>query len=204
MAPTSRSPAASSPGNIHPYRMRVSQRYLDLTKQKLELTRLPREPLSSQQFLNFGVAKPDLEPLIDHWLEDYDWRKEEALFNDTLPQYRGVINGARLHFVHRRSPSPNAIPLLFVHGFPESFISVSRVIDALCTPVVSPTRPGDSSVPAFHVVAPSIPGFGFSDPVSEEGNAIPTTAAIFDSLMKTLGYRQYIVHGSGWYVSPWS
>lgn len=192
-----RSPTSSAASGIHSYRMHVSQKYLDLTKKKLELTRLPREPQSAHHMLDFGVSKSDLEPLIDHWMEEYDWRKEEAALNDSLPQFRAVINGTRLHFVHRKSQSPTAIPLLFVHGFPESFLTVSPMIDALCAPISTPPR-GDDGVPAFHVVAPSLPGFGFSDPLPEEGNAVPTTAAVLDALMKSLGYTQYMVHGSGW------
>ncbi|KAF2769198.1 alpha/beta-hydrolase [Teratosphaeria nubilosa] len=193
----SRSPAGTVVGATHSYRMHVSQRYLDLTKRKLELARLPREPHNAHSNPNLGITKSKLEPIIDHWLEDYDWRREEASFNENLPQFRAVINGTRLHFVHRRSNAPNAIPLLFVHGFPEGFITIGSVIEMLCAPVNTPPG-GDESVPAFHVVCPSIPGFGFSDPLPEEGNAIPTTAAIFDALMKSLGYGQYMVHGSGW------
>lgn len=75
----------------------------------------------------------------DHWLQKYNWRTRENHYNETLPQYRVPINGTRLHFVHKRSPSPLAIPLLFCHGMPESFISVSRLIDALCDPLVANT-----------------------------------------------------------------
>ncbi|KAF2864580.1 alpha/beta-hydrolase [Piedraia hortae CBS 480.64] len=171
--------------------MHVSQRYLDLTKQKLELTRLPREPQSSRPIPDIGVTKSQLEPLIDHWLEEYDWRRQETYINEHLPQFRALISGVRLHFVHRRSQRPHAIPLLFIHGFPESFLSAERVIDALCDPI-------DEHRPAFHLIVPSIPGFGLSDPVPEEGNSVPTTAALFDTLMKSLGYGRYMVHGSGW------
>lgn len=91
--------------NVQPYRMHVSQKYLDLTRQKLELARLPQEPrgptMAHQQSL-FGVPKADLEPLVDHWMEDYDWREQEKFYNDTLPQFRGSFNGAKVHFVHRR------------------------------------------------------------------------------------------------------
>lgn len=193
-----RQQTAGLANNIQPYRMHVSQRYLDLTKQKLELTRLPRDARGAQpQTYDFGVSKTDLEPLIDHWLEQYDWRTQETFFNDTLPQFRASVNGTRVHFVHRRSRSPNAVPLLFIHGFPDSFISVAPMIEALCDPISTPPR-GHENVHAFHVVAPSIPGFGFSDPTAEEGNAMPTTAATFDALMKMLGYNQYIAHGCGW------
>ena len=104
-----------------------------------------------------------------------------------------------MHFVHRRSEAPAAIPLLFVHGFPESFIGVAHIIDALCNPIATPPR-GETDAQPFHVVAPSIPGFGFSDAVPEEGNNVQSTAHLFDALIEALGYRQYIVHGSGWYV----
>ncbi|KAF7189863.1 putative epoxide hydrolase [Pseudocercospora fuligena] len=193
-----RSPLAAA-NVVLPYRMHVSQRLLDLTRQKLDITRLPRDPETRQhqQRSQFGLAKAELEPLVDHWTDDYSWRAQEAYFNDTLPQFRVVIHGARLHFVHRQSHVADAIPLLFVHGWPESFIAVSNMIDALCNPVSTPPR-GDDNVPAFHVVVPSIPGFGFSDQVSEEGNNISTTAELFDNLMKSLGYSRYITTGSGW------
>lgn len=202
MASSSQSGSESPPGTntVQPYRMHVSQKYLDLTKQKLELTRLPRDPRnasSAQQRWEFGVSKTYLEPLIDHWLESYDWRAQESFYNDTLPQYRVPINGTRLHFVHKRSDSPTAIPLLFVHGWPESFIAVSKIIEPLANPIKTPPR-GDENVQSFHVVTPSIPGFGFSDPIPEVANNAQATAEVFDALMKGLGYQQYISHGTGW------
>lgn len=157
MAPKSRSPRQPTNANdVQPYRMHVSQRYLELTKQKLELTRLPREPQGyGRQSNEFGASKAELEPLIDHWMEHYDWRTQETFYNDTLPQFRAAINGTRMHFVHRRSQSPNAIPLLFVHGFPESFTTIAPMIEALCDPIMTPPRGGEI-VQAFHVVAPSM------------------------------------------------
>lgn len=182
---------------VQPYRMHVSQKYLDLTRQKLELTRLPREPRFAQNEVDFGVVKHDLEPLLDHWLESYDWRAQELYYNDALPQFRVPINATRLHYVHQRSASASAIPLLIIHGWPESFITSSKVIDALCNPITTPPR-GDDSIQAFHVVVPSIPGFAFSEPVPEVANNIHGTAEVFDALMKGLGYGQYMIHGSGW------
>ena len=90
-----------------------------------------------------------------------------------------------------------AVPLLFVHGFPESFIGIAPMLNDLCDPI-SMTPGEDDGAQAFHVVAPSIPGFGFSDTVPEDGNNIQSTAHLFDGLMKALGYAQYIAHGSGW------
>lgn len=197
MASLSPSPPADTNG-VQPYCMHVSQRYLDLTKRKLELTRLPRQPKSTHHW-DCGVDKTSLEPLVDHWLESYEWRTQERFFNDTLPQYRISIGGTRLHFVHKRSPSLDAIPLLFVHGWPESFISVSSMINSLCDPVLTPPV-GDETMPAFHVIVPSIPGFAFSDALPEAGNNMRTTADVFVALMRGLGYNQFIVHGSGWCV----
>ncbi|KAK5166611.1 uncharacterized protein LTR77_008154 [Saxophila tyrrhenica] len=182
---------------IQPYRMSVSQKYLDLTRQKLQLTRLPRDPRNAQSPGEYGVSKNDLEPLIDHWLESYDWRAQESFYNDTLPQYRVPVNGTRLHFVHKKSQSPNALPLLFVHGFPESFVTAAKVVDALCDPIATPPR-GDEDVQNFNVVVPSISGFGFSDPIAEAGNNMQATAEVFNTLMAGLGYHRYIAHGTGW------
>ena len=200
--PTSSSSATRSPVSTTPqtYRLHVSQKYLDLTKQKLDLVRLPKEPPVQDQW-SFGVAKNELESLVDHWMENYDWRAQELFFNDTLPQFRVRVNGIRVHYVHRRSPDPSAIPLLFVHGWPESFISISHMIDALCQPIATSPHTASNSL-SFHVVAPSIPGFAFTEPVSEDGNNYISTAEVFNSMMKALGYNQYIAHGSGWLVCP--
>lgn len=197
---TSSSPH-SPPGldSIQPYQIHVSKKYLDLTRQKLELTRLPRDARNASQRLDIGVPKSELEPLIDHWVETYQWRTQEAMYNDLLPQFRLSINGTRLHLVHKQSDSGNAIPLLLIHAWPESFIAATKVVDALSNPVTTPPR-GDANVQSFHVVVPSIPGFGFSDPVPEAANNMQTTAEIFDVMMKGLGYQRYIIHGSGWYV----
>nr|POE65694.1 putative epoxide hydrolase [Quercus suber] len=196
MANVASSSTIGTPMIVHPYRIFVSQKYLDLTRRKLELTRLPRSPQGSFYDYSGGVTKDELEPLIDHWAETYDWRAQEAHYNEVLPQFRTSLNGTRLHFVHKRSASPNAIALLFVHGWPESFLSVAPMIDALCDPASSKAA-GEENMPAFHVVAPSVPGLGFSDAVSEESNNMQMTAAMMDALMRSLGYVQYIAHGSG-------
>lgn len=122
------------------FQHQVSQKYLDLTRQKLELVRLPQAPRNASKSLDIGVAKDDLEPVIDHWLESYSWRKQEDFYNDRLPQFRVPINGTRLHFVHKRSRTPSAVPLLFIHGVPESFLSVVKMIDLLVNPTSSPAQ----------------------------------------------------------------
>ncbi|KAI4961370.1 hypothetical protein J4E86_000398 [Alternaria arbusti] len=195
---------------ITTYSMHVSAKYLELTKKKLELTRLPRElELPDERIWEQGTPKSVLEPLLDFWLEGYDWRAAESRFNSTLPQYRTTITipstvtstdstqSLRIHFVHKRSKHPNAIPLLLCHTWPSSFIEVQRVIDGLTDPHSLPGH-ANSAQQAFHVVAPSIPGFGFSDASMEEGFGLHGTADVFQRLMGRLGYTQFVAHGTGW------
>ena len=143
-------------------------------------------------------------------LESYDWRTEEARLNTLLPQYRTTIKLSsprnpdtvqtlRVHFVHKRSTHQNAIPLLFCHTWPSSFIEVQKIIDALTDPQSLPSF-GNGAQQAFHVVAPSIPGFGFSDASSVEAFGLEDTADTFAKLMHRLGYDRYVTHGSGWYA----
>ncbi|KAF2269454.1 alpha/beta-hydrolase [Lojkania enalia] len=196
---------------VQPYSMHVSSRYLELTKKKLQLTRLPRElELPEDRRWEHGTPKAVLEPLLDYWLEKYDWRTQEAHFNSSLPQFRTTVkisptlgdpavasHSLRIHFVHKRSKHNNAIPLVFCHTWPSSFIEVEKVIDALTDPQSLPSF-GAGAQQAFHVVAPSIPGFGFSDASSTENFGLRETAAMFNGLMEKLGYHQYVAHGTGW------
>ena len=138
-------------------------------------------------------------------LETYDWRAAESRFNSLLPQFRTTIRttsptgtqSLRVHFVHKRSTRPGAIPLLLAHTWPSSFIEVQRIINALTEPPYVPDMGG--AVPqAFHVVAPSIPGFGFSDASMQEGFGLEGTAEVFWELMGRLGYSEFVAHGTGW------
>ncbi|KAK7189782.1 alpha/beta-hydrolase [Paraphaeosphaeria sporulosa] len=200
---------AGADAEVTPYSMHVSSKYLDLTKKKLELTRLPRElELPEERRWDLGTPKAVLEPLLDYWLEHYDWRAQETHLNTSLPQYRTTINlpstddektvqPLRIHFVHKPSSHRHAIPLLFCHNWPSSFIEVQKIIDALTDPQ-SLRSFGDGAQQAFHVVAPSIPGFGFSDASSSETFGLKETAEAFSKLMNRLGYDRYVAHGTGW------
>ncbi|KAH7135060.1 Alpha/Beta hydrolase protein [Dendryphion nanum] len=196
---------------VQPYSMHVSSKYLELTNKKLQLTRLPREiELPDEKRWDYGTPKSVLEPLLDFWLEKYDWRTQEQLFNTTLPQFRttvkspppstdaaGTSSSLRIHFVHKRSTHKDAIPLLFCHTWPASFIEVHKIIDALTEPQSLPGYDSGAQV-AFHVVAPSIPGFGFSDSSSHYDFGARQTADAFHQVMETLGYTTYVSHGTGW------
>ncbi|KAJ4293409.1 hypothetical protein N0V90_008692 [Kalmusia sp. IMI 367209] len=198
---------------IAPYSMHVSSKYLDLTKKKLELTRLPRElELPEERRWDQGTPKAVLEPLLDYWLDSYDWRATEAHLNSTLPQYRTTITlpsnsnsstsqALRIHFVYKRSSHQNAIPLLFCHTWPSSFIEVQKIIDALTEPQSLPSF-GDGAQQAFDVVAPSIPGFGFSDAGEGEDFGLEGTAEAFARVMGRLGYERFVIHEPTFKKSP--
>ncbi|KAI9832088.1 MAG: hypothetical protein M1826_002417 [Phylliscum demangeonii] len=183
--------------DVKPYRLHVSSRYLDLTQKKLALTRMPHGPdmIEDPTWLE-GIPRGVLEPTVDYWLEHYNWRDREAHFNTVLPQFRAVISPSspnsalRLHFVHKRCATPNAIPLLYCHSWPGGFLEVIKIIDDLVAP-----SEGDL---AFDVVVPSMPGCGFSDasPVATMG--MKGVAEGFDQLMQKLGYGSYMAHGTGW------
>ncbi|RDL40941.1 uncharacterized protein BP5553_00920 [Venustampulla echinocandica] len=195
-------------GNVHGdeeevknYTIHVSNKYLQLTKRKLELTRLPHELIvpPSQQW-SLGTPKREIEPLIDFWLDAYDWRQQEVHLNSTLPQYRTLLRPGddtplvRLHFIHIRSPHADAIPLLLIPTFPLTNLSLSP----LFAPLADPANP--KSTLAFHVVVPSIPGLGFSSAFSTreaEGDVLEITAGLFDKLMKRLGYGYYVASATG-------
>ncbi|KAF2685359.1 alpha/beta-hydrolase [Lentithecium fluviatile CBS 122367] len=202
---------------IVPYSMHVSSKYLDLTKKKLELTRLPREvELGEGRRWALGTPKSVLEGVLDYWLEHYDWRSQETHLNTALPQFRTTVTllssstsapssrpststsrRLRIHFVHKRSKHANAIPLLFCHTWPSSFLEAQKIIDALTDPQ-EVMGYGAGAQLAFHVVVPSIPGFGFSDAAGWEEFGVEETARAFDAVMGRLGYERYVTHGSGW------
>jgi pimeloyl-ACP methyl ester carboxylesterase len=141
-----------------------------------------------------GTPVNEVQRLIDHWLHKYDWRTHEAQLN-ALPQFTlpVEIEGfdiLTIHFVHKRSASPNAVPLLFIHGWPGHFHEVSKILPLLTDP--------PAGEQAFHVVAPSIPGFGFSTNPSVKGYNIAKIAETFDKLMHALGYDKYVAQGGDW------
>ncbi|GMA40369.1 epoxide hydrolase family protein [Mobilicoccus caccae] len=132
----------------------------------------------------------DLVTLVDHWRTAYDWRSfEERL--DRIGQFRTTIDGLGIHFLHRRSDRDDAVPLVLTHGWPGSVAEFVDVVDEL-------THPSDADAPAFHVVAPSLPGFGHSDKPDAPGWGAERIAAAWVELMGRLGYPQFFAHGGDW------
>jgi hypothetical protein len=145
---------------IRPFRIEVSQADLDDLADRLARTRWPDE--SPGAGWSRGVPLGYLEQLAEHWRSGYDWRAQEARLNQ-FPQFTTTIDGQTIHFLHVRSPEPAALPLLIVHGYPSSVVEFLEIVGPLADPRAHGGDPGD----AFHVVAPSLPGFGFSTPVRQ-------------------------------------
>jgi len=173
---------------IDPFRIEVPEADLDELDERLARTRWPDELPGGGW--SRGVPLAYLEELTDHWRKSYDWRAQESRLNQ-LPQFTTTVDGQTIHFLHVRSPEPDALPLLVVHGYPSSVVEFTQVVGPLTDPRGHGGHPGD----AFHVVAPSLPGFGFSTPVRQPGWEVARSSTAFAELMGRLGYRRYGVHG---------
>jgi pimeloyl-ACP methyl ester carboxylesterase len=168
---------------IRPFRIKIEQADLDYLHDRLSTARWPGE-LAGVGWER-GVPPGQLRELADHWRMRYDWRAQEANLN-RHPQFTTEIDGQRIHFVHVRSDRPDAQPLLITHGFPSSVAEFLHLFEPLANPAEGP---------AFHVVAPSLPGYAFSTPLSATGWTMGRTARAWVELMRRLGYERYGVHG---------
>ncbi|KAK4185301.1 alpha/beta-hydrolase [Podospora australis] len=184
------------PGHdMEPYKINISDKKLSQLRAKLELATFPEEtPLSNDW--QYGVPVTDIKRLVQYWQNGFDWRQQEKMLNSKLPQFTTTIevedlDPLTIHFVHQRSKRANAIPLLFCHGWPGSFIEVLKILPLL-------TDPEDDSQPAFHVIAPSLPGFGFSSAPTKPGFGIVHYAECLNRLMIQLGYMIYATQGGDW------
>lgn len=177
---------------VTPFRIDIPQAELDDLRTRLRQTRWPEQETAPGQ----GVPLAYMESLCTHWAERYDWRATEARLN-ALPQFRTTIDGLKIHFLHVRSPHAGALPLVMTHGWPGSIVEFLKVIG----PLTDPTAHGGDAADAFHVVCPSLPGYGFSDKPSEPGWGIERIAAAWSVLMTRLGYERYGAQGGDWGTS---
>jgi microsomal epoxide hydrolase len=164
---------------------------LDDLRERLARTRLPNQVEDAGWAM--GTELDFLSSLLDTWRTEFDWRAQEARFN-ALDPTATEVDGQRIHFLHARSPEPTALPLLITHGWPGS---VAEFLDAV-GPLSDPRAHGGDPADAFHVVAPSLPGYGFSGPTSQPGWHPRRIAAAFASIMAELGYDRYGVQGGDW------
>jgi pimeloyl-ACP methyl ester carboxylesterase len=182
---------------IQPFRIEVSAAQLDELRDRLARTRWPDE--LPDVGWDYGVPLGYLKDLAGYWRNAYDWRANEARLN-TYPQFTTTIDGQNIHFLHVRSPEPGALPLVLTHGWPGS---VAEFLDVI-GPLSDPRAHGGNAADAFHLVIPSMPGFGFSGPTHEKGWNTGRVAAAWAALMGRLGYQRYGAQGGdlGALVSP--
>ena len=174
-----------------PFEIRATDAQLDDLRTRLRMTRWPEE--ATVEGWEQGVPLDYMRELVAYWAENYDWRAREAMLN-TLTQYRDEVEGQELHFVHMRSPHAGALPLLLSHGWPGSIVEFIKVIPMLLDPVAH----GGDAADAFHIVAPSLPGFGYSGKPSAPGTGVQRMGELFDGLMRGLGYDRYVAQGGDW------
>jgi pimeloyl-ACP methyl ester carboxylesterase len=187
----SASRAAEADNSIRPFRIAVPEEVLIDLRNRLAMTRWPdRETvLDSSQ----GVELATIQPLINYWATDYNWRKVEARLN-SLPQFVTQIDGLDIQFAHIRSPHENALPLVMTHGWPGSIIELLKVV----APLTDPTAHGGRAEDAFHLVLPSMPGYGFSGKPQSTGWGPERIARAWAELMGRLGYERYVSQGGDW------
>ena len=176
------------PTAIRPFRVDVPQAELDDLRRRIAATRWPSRELVADR--SQGVQLATMQELARYWATDYDWRKAEAKLN-ALPQFTTEIDGVDIHFIHVRSRHENALPLIMTHGWPGSVIELLETVG----PLTDPTAHGGTAEDAFHLVLPSLPGYGFSGEPAELGWDSGRTARAWAELMHRLGYTRYVAQG---------
>lgn len=181
----------SAESDITPFVIAIPQDQLEDLQRRLESMRMP-DQISGVTW-EYGTDLAFLQALLEYWKTGFDWRSQEAMLNE-FDQYRTEVDGIGLHFIHQRSSNPDAIPLLLVHGWPGSFIEFYKIIG----PLTEPQLYGGNAADAFHVIAPSLPGFGFSDKPAAPGFNPERIAHLLAGLMDKLGYTRYALQGGDW------
>jgi pimeloyl-ACP methyl ester carboxylesterase len=183
--------AAPARDAIRPFRVDIPEEALVDLRRRLAETRLPEKETVADQ--SQGVQLKTVQHLLRYWQTDYDWRKVEARLN-AYPQFITEIDGLDIHFIHVRSKHENALPLIVTHGWPGSVIEQLKIID----PLTNPTAHGGSASDAFHIVIPSMPGYGFSGKPTTIGWGPDRIARAWVVLMKRLGYTKFVAQGGDW------
>lgn len=179
---------AANPAAIKPFKAHIPDSVLADLRRRLGEAKWPDQLPGTTWEYGADISK--VRELANHWQKDYDWRAQEAQIN-RFDQFTTEIDGQTIHFIHERSPRANAIPLMLIHGWPGSVLEFFALIDPL-------THPKDSNTPAFDVVVPSLPGFGFSGPTKSRGWDTVRMAKAFNVLMDRLGYSRYGIQGGDW------
>ncbi len=176
---------------IKPFTLAIDDRELSALRDRLAQTRWPER--ETAEGWNQGLPLDYARELADYWSNEYDWRRYEASLN-AWPQFTTQLNGVDIHFIHARSQHDNALPLILSHGWPGSLVEFHKVIG----PLVDPTAHGGSADDAFHLVAPCLPGYGFSGKPTAVGTSVDSIAQMWGELMARLGYDRYMAQGGDW------
>lgn len=176
---------------IAPFKVKIEAAAIDDLRARLRAARLPEKETVSDW--SQGAPLQSVEPLLKYWRDEYDMRRLEKRLN-AHPQFRTQIDGLGIHFIHVKSKHANARPLILTHGWPGSVVEFLNVIGPLTDPTAHAGKPED----AFHVVIPSLPGYGFSDKPKEAGWGLPRIARAWAELMQRLGYTEYYAQGGDW------
>lgn len=182
---------AGAPESIRPFRVDIPEAALSDLRQRLANARLPEQETVGDK--SQGVPLKTVQQLLRYWQTQYDWRKVEARLN-AYPQFITEIDGLDIHFIHVRSQHENALPLIISHGWPGSIIEQLKLIE----PLTNPTAHGGKAEDAFHVVIPSMPGYGFSGKPAKAGWDPVRIARAWNVLMERLGYTNYAAQGGDW------
>ncbi|WP_298741129.1 epoxide hydrolase family protein [uncultured Chitinophaga sp.] len=184
-------PSIGSAAAIRPFEVHIPDADLDELHRRIVATRLPEK--ETVNGFSQGVPLATIEALTHYWASEYDWRKVEAKMN-AYPQFITEIDGLDIHFIHVRSRHEDALPLIITHGWPGSVVEQLKIID----PLTDPTTYGGTAADAFHVVIPSMPGYGFSGKPAETGWGPERIADAWVVLMKRLGYEKFLAQGGDW------
>jgi pimeloyl-ACP methyl ester carboxylesterase len=176
---------------IEPFRIQATDAQLDDLRRRLRATRWPERECVDDW--SQGIPLAYTQELCSYWAEKYDWRAREAKLN-RFAQFKTEIDGLGIHFIHVRSKHPEARPIVITHGWPGSVVEFHKVIE----PLADPTAFGGDARDAFHVVCPSLPGYGFSDKPKQKGWNVQKIAAAWSKLMLRLGYDRYFAQGGDW------
>ncbi len=179
------------PEEIRPFSIAISDERLNDLGRRLEMTRWPEQETVCDW--SQGVPLAEAKKLVTYWRDHYDWRRCEAILN-AYPQYKTEIDGVDIHFLHVLSPNPDALPLILTHGWPGSVVEFLKVIGPLSDPAAHGGDPAD----AFHLVIPSLPGYGFSGKPAATGWNVQRIARGWHELMSRLGYDRYVAQGGDW------
>ena len=182
---------AADKNAIRPSHVDVPEAELTELRRRINATKWPEQETVTDA--SQGVQLATMQKLAGYWAKDYDWRKVEARLS-ALPQFITEIDGLDIHFIHVRSKHPNALPLIVTHGWPGSIIEQMKIID----PLANPTAHGGSALDAFHLVIPSMPGYGYSGKPTTPGWDVAHIARAWVVLMKRLGYTKFVAQGGDW------